>query len=111
VETVSARSYVIVASVPRERLGRLSARRPQPRPGRHRLGAAGTAPHRPHRPDRPTRRRGGGGGRPAARHRRGARPAVATVRYASLLVLVATLGISGWFTASGAAVFAQMIQP
>jgi hypothetical protein len=72
--------------------------------GRHRLGAPGTVrrdPDRRRRPFRPNR----------ARHRRGERPTLLAARYGTLVVLLGTVGISGWFAAAGAAAFAQMIQP
>jgi hypothetical protein len=83
--------------------------------GRHRLGAPGTVRRDPQRfrsgsqaspecrrrPFRPNR----------ARHRRGERPTLLAARYGTLVVLLGTVGISGWFAAAGAAAFAQMIQP
>jgi hypothetical protein len=72
--------------------------------GRHRLGTPGTAP----------RHRTGPAGRRAlyrAGHRRTERRSRFAARYASLLVLLGMIGISGWFAAAGAAAVAQMIQP
>jgi len=87
------------------------------RPGRHRLGTPGLRPYRAGRRDV------GALARPRARLRRPAHCARHAVparrsfglrdlpRGATLVVVLATLLISGWFAASGAAAFAQMVQP
>jgi hypothetical protein len=92
-------SYVIVASEPGDR-----RRLPAFGAGRHRLGVPGTAPRYPSGPPRQA-------GRRRARHRRTERPSVFAVRYATLLVLLGMIGVSGWFAANGATAVAQMIQP
>jgi hypothetical protein len=96
---VSRRSYMIVAPVAG---------------GRHRLGTPGTAPRYRTRPPRQNRRRRAWR-RPRPRlrprHRRTEPRSRFTARYASLLVLLGMIGISGWFAAAGAAAVAQMIQP
>lgn len=95
---MSTRAYVIIASEP---AGRFPGR---PRAGRHRLGAPGTAPRYPAGPPaRPRAQR--------ARHRRTDAAPVSAVRYTTLVVLLGTLAVSGWFAASGASAVAQMIQP
>jgi hypothetical protein len=87
------------------------------RPGRHRIGTPGLRHW-------PARRRTG----PAVRRRlvpvfvaHRARHAVAgpqahgsgtaAVRYASLLLVISTVLVSGWFAATGASAFAQMVRP
>lgn len=95
-----SRSYVIV-SWP-ETGGPVQI--PSHRPGRHRMGAPGATrrptggPHR-----RPFRCRG--------RHRHVEKRSVLAARYGTLVVMLGTVAVSGWFTATGAAAFAQMVQP
>ena len=72
--------------------------------GRHRLGAPGTVRRSPAGPARPFHRH-------RARHRRTAPPSAFAVRYATMLVLLGALAVSGWFTATGATAVAQMIAP
>jgi hypothetical protein len=94
-------SYVIVAHAP----GAHARARRHAGHGRHRLGTPGTALRYPAGPPRrPGRRR-------ARHYRRVQRPSMFAVRYATLLVLLAAIGVSGWFAATGASAVAQMIQP
>jgi hypothetical protein len=84
------------------------------RPGRHRLGTPGLRPYRPVRAGsgvlvrRVNVRRAPG--QHCARHAAstGTRRAA---RFATLLVLFTTMVVSGWFAASGASTFAQILQP
>jgi hypothetical protein len=104
----SRRSYVIITGGPAP--GRAPGRVVGWSPGRHRVGAPGTAPRYPAGPPRPAAgRRRHRSGRP--RHRRTTRPSAFLVRYASLVVLLGTVAVSGWFAAAGATAFAQMVQP
>jgi hypothetical protein len=79
-------------------------------PGRHRLGAPGLRHYRFGFPAHPL-----GPGRPPHRARHAATPKrlvrEALPRYAASVAVLATMVISGWFAASGAAAFAQMVQP
>jgi hypothetical protein len=84
----------------------------QYRPGGHRLAGHRTR----YRNDVVARRRraGVGSSRPG-RHavRPSGRPAGGTdaARYASLVITLSALLVSGWFAASGAAAFAQLVRP
>jgi hypothetical protein len=76
-----------------------------PGSGRHRPGVPGTVVRYPAGPPRPS------GRRRACHYRRTRPPSGFAVRYATLLVLLAAIGVSGWFAANGATAVAQMIQP
>jgi hypothetical protein len=100
-------SYVIVgkASAVSAGASRHGTAHRRPGSGRHRLGTPGTVPRYPAGPPHPS-------GRRRARHQRPSAPGPGPgVRYATLLVLLAAIGISGWFAATGASAVAQMIQP
>jgi hypothetical protein len=97
-------SYVIIAREPGNGGSPPAGSRHRHVAGRHRLGAPGTTPRYP-----AGRRRQSG--RRKVRHRRAERRSAFAVRYATLLVLLGMLGISGWFAATGATAVAQMIQP
>lgn len=99
-------SYVIVAdgSVARAGVGGAGAARRAASAGRHRAGVPGTVLRYPAGAPRPACRR-------ARRRRHGERPSTFAIRYATLLVLLAAVGVSGWFAATGASAVAQMIQP
>lgn len=103
----SRRAYVIVTGGREARPGRYDRglRSATPAGGRHRPGVPGTAARYPAGPPRfPGPRR--------PRHRRPAdRRSGFAVRYASLVVLLGAVAVSGWFTAAGAAAFAQMVHP
>jgi hypothetical protein len=73
--------------------------------GRHRAGVPGTVLRYPAGPLRPANRH------QARHHRPAPRPSGFAVRYATLLVLLVAIGVSGWFAANGATAVAQMIQP
>jgi hypothetical protein len=119
----SRRSYVIITGGPAP--GRAPGRVVSRSPGRHRMGAPGTAPRYPAGPPRPAAarphtarphtarpdagRRRHRSGRP--RHRRTTPPSTFLVRYASLVVVLGAVAVSGWFAAAGATAFAQMVQP
>lgn len=88
--------YLIVAATERSR-----AVRGHRRAGRHRLS---TGADRPRLARWSTHRR--------ARHRRPTAPMRGVaVRYGSLLAVLGTVAVSGWFAATGAVAFAQMTQP
>jgi hypothetical protein len=71
--------------------------------GRHRVLRSGQPQHRvrPGRSGRPGPQR--------ARHRRPPARSQTAARSASTLLLLATLLVSGWFAATGATAFAQMV--
>jgi hypothetical protein len=95
----------VKGSVANAGASRYGTARRQPGSGRHRLGTPGTVRRYPDGPPNLS-------GRRWARHRRRThRPSGQGVRYATVLVLLATIGISGWFAATGASAVAQMIQP
>jgi hypothetical protein len=88
------------------------------RPGRHRIGAPGLRHYRPARRQgeavvrrRPVPPGAARTGRHAAHRRAAAADGAALARYASLAVVLSALLVSGWFAASGASAFAQMIHP
>ena len=95
-----SRSYVIVTWP--ETGG--PVRVPRHRAGRHRLGVPGMVRRHSARPRGPLRRSRG-------RHSRPAQPTRLAARYGTLVVVLGTVTVSGWFAASGAAAFAQMITP
>lgn len=92
------RSYVIVTWPE----GGRPVHVPRSRSGRHRLGSPGRVQRHRGGPRRPLRR---------GRHRRPENPSVLAARYGTLTVLLSMATVSGWFAVSGAAAFAQMIQP
>lgn len=96
------RSYVIVTSSGR------AVRHHRRGVGRHRLAASGRSsrprPAGPPQPAGPRRPRRG-------RHRRAPHSSLLSARSGTLVVLLGTVGISGWFTATGAAALAQMLHP
>lgn len=111
-----SRSYVIVTSSGHPLPGRRELRRatrgrrvrqPHRARGRHRLGTPGRVRRYPSRPRRPY----AGGRHRCLASRPARRPSGLTARYGTLVVLLGTVGISGWFTASGAAALAQMALP
>lgn len=93
-----SRSYVIVTWPE----GGRPVQVPRHRAGRHRTGSPGRVRPQPGGTRRPYGR---------GRHRRPEKPSVLAARYGTLTALLSMVTVSGWFAVSGAAAFAQMIQP